>query len=121
MREVEKKLPQLSSLVLYTPDLLKTVTFYSKIGINFTEEKHGSGPTHYSAILGENQFLFEIYPGNKPPRLGFKVKSVKEVIIKCKELGIPPNPIKESKFGKFITIEDPTGRTIEFRQDPTYS
>ncbi|MEK6947749.1 MAG: VOC family protein [Nanoarchaeota archaeon] len=50
---------RLSTIVLYSSDLEKSLSFYSSLGLNFKEEQHG-GPIHYS--FEREGLVFEIYP-----------------------------------------------------------
>ena len=47
-------------LVLRTNKLDDLKAFYSLFGANFVSERHGSGPNHYAARLGD--LVLEIYP-----------------------------------------------------------
>ncbi len=115
-----KESPRLSSLVIYSTDVPKALEYYTSLGINFTEEKHGDGPVHYAAELGEGGVLIEIYPGDKPTRIGFQVDSVDDVVKELGEKEISPDrPTKDSPYGRFTTLKDPDGRTVELRQPPT--
>lgn len=102
--------PRLSSIVLYSKDVNTTLKFYSSLGIDFKQEKHGKGQIHYSAQL-ENGVLIEIYPGNKPPRIGFQVDSVDKII--------PGIQAKDSEYGRFAVLNDPEGRVVELRETPS--
>lgn len=50
----------LSLLVLKARQVPKLRAFYGTLGIEWTEEQHGSGPVHYSGQLGET--VLELYP-----------------------------------------------------------
>lgn len=52
---------QLSLIVLYTKQLLEMKGFYESLGLTFKLEKHGDGPEHYFARLGERLGM-ELYP-----------------------------------------------------------
>ena len=52
--------PTLSLVVLQARDVESAKEFYSRLGLSFIAEQHGTGPRHYSATLG--QLVFEIYP-----------------------------------------------------------
>lgn len=47
-------------LVLRGPDLEQLRVFFEEFGLQFAEEKHGSGPLHYAAQAGSR--VLEIYP-----------------------------------------------------------
>ncbi len=52
---------KLSLIVLYTKQLLEMKGFYESLGLTFKLEKHGDGPEHYYAKLGERLGM-ELYP-----------------------------------------------------------
>lgn len=106
-----------SSLVIYTTNLPASLEFYRALGINFQQEQHGKGPIHYAAQFGN--FLFEIYPGEQPPRIGFTVESVDQSVENLgKQSIIPTTTPKNSTYGKFSTFKDPNNNTIEIREQP---
>ena len=114
-------IPHLGSLVLYTVDLEKTMTFYRLFGLTFVPEQHGSGPLHYSTMLGET--LLEIYPASSNTlstqntvRIGLLTTSIESMLKHCTLS--PERPIKTSPYGRFVTFKDPDGRTIELRERP---
>jgi catechol 2,3-dioxygenase-like lactoylglutathione lyase family enzyme len=88
-------------LVLYSPRLEDCRRFYSELGLNFTTEKHGQGPTHCAAVLGG--VVLEIYSAlpdceTGTLRLGLAVIGA---------AATPPlNP------GRHL-LTDPDGRTVE--------
>lgn len=47
-------------LVLRSSDMEQLRTFFEEFGLRFAEEKHGSGPLHFSAQAGSR--VLEIYP-----------------------------------------------------------
>ncbi|KXP08819.1 VOC family protein [Tsukamurella pseudospumae] len=56
-----RRVPRLSTLVLYVSDVEASAEWYrAALGIQWTRERHGGGPEHVSAQLGE--VLVEIYP-----------------------------------------------------------
>lgn len=52
----------LSLLVLYTEQLDACREFYAALGLRWGEERHGSGPMHYSTTL-PGGLVLELYPG----------------------------------------------------------
>lgn len=98
-------------IVLYCNDINDTKKFYESIGLKFCEEKHGSGPRHYSTKIGD--ILLELYPSKKSDniRLGFSLKSFDEVINKH-------NVIEEFTRGstKVVVIKDPDNRKVEIEK-----
>lgn len=72
---------QLNLLVIRTENIDRLAQFYAQLGIPFQRHKHGKGPYHYAAELGE--VVFEIYPLLKSQptadaslRLGFDVPNL---------------------------------------------
>ena len=53
----------LKRLVIKTQDLETATRFYRLIGFNLTEERHGTGPRHFAAEIG--QTVFEVYPAKR--------------------------------------------------------
>ncbi len=51
---------QLSLVVIRTHQPERVKGFYEALGLQFREEKHGNGPVHFSAGVG--QTVFEVYP-----------------------------------------------------------
>jgi lactoylglutathione lyase len=45
--------PRLALLVLKTWDVPRLRAFYACLGVEFVEERHGSGPLHYAGQLGD--------------------------------------------------------------------
>ncbi|MGZ6005727.1 MAG: VOC family protein [Candidatus Saccharimonadales bacterium] len=110
--------PELNLLVLRSTDLEKSVGFYGLLGLVFDEEKHGNGPIHYSAQLG--QLVLELYPlGKRNPttdtRLGFLVSSVDECLNQLEPDSIV-EPAEDTGRGRLAIVKDPDGHTIELFQ-----
>src|SRR5699024_11866840 len=53
-------------MVIYSEQMEECRSFYSRLGLHFEQEKHGTGPEHYAAVLGDGAVL-EIYPANGKP------------------------------------------------------
>jgi catechol 2,3-dioxygenase-like lactoylglutathione lyase family enzyme len=113
----------LNLVVIASTDLKRSIDFYNAIGIEFTHEKHGNGPEHVSAEI--NGLVFEIYPQeavkglNGPARLGFRVASVDETVVKLGKLGaeIISGPTN-SQWGQRAVLNDPDGHRIEISEAP---
>ncbi|WP_028649210.1 glyoxalase/bleomycin resistance/dioxygenase family protein [Nocardiopsis sp. CNT312] len=56
-------------LVLYSERMEECRAFYSGLGLDFAEERHGRGPRHYAAVLDDGSVL-EIYPATDTRRTG---------------------------------------------------
>lgn len=115
----------LGLVVLRTGNVDMALAFYRAIGLSFVEEKHGSGPVHYSCQVGE--VVLEIYPGSpQEPRdyrssgatmLGFNVASLDAALNKMKLINAPilTTP-KTSSWGRRAVVQDPDGRAIELNE-----
>lgn len=55
---------RLTLLVLYSPQLDECRRFYQNLGLAFAVERHGQGPEHYAAVLGDDA-VFELYPARE--------------------------------------------------------
>lgn len=100
----------LSLLVLRCANIEKSKLFYEKIGLKFEEEKHNSGPVHYSSE--NNSFIIELYPSKKAEndnvRLGFEIGNIVDVKTKL-EIA---EELKYNNRNIWVAI-DPDGRKIE--------
>lgn len=47
----DDQITALNLVVLRSPDIERSVEFYSRLGLHFSPHKHGKGPEHYSAEL----------------------------------------------------------------------
>jgi lactoylglutathione lyase len=112
----------LTLLVLKTHDQTSLRDFYSRLGIAFTEEKHGDGPLHLAARLSD--LVLEIYPlpadagpMDMTTRLGFGVPELDEKIHHLKAAGttVVSRP-KATECGYRAVVRDPDGRTVELTQ-----
>jgi predicted enzyme related to lactoylglutathione lyase len=112
----------LSLLVLKTQQMERLLSFYSSLGIELTEEKHGNGPAHYAGRIGDA--VIEVYPLSKkdlPPdvtmRLGFTVEKLERVMHSLKAIGttIITEP-QATKWGVRAEVQDPDGRAVELYQ-----
>jgi len=119
------KTPAVSLIVLRTAKMESTLAFYCALGLEFAEERHGSGPLHFSSEV--NGTVVEVYPGaegSAPPRqsggatmLGFRVGSVDTTVTSLQQLGaqVVSTP-KNSDFGRRAVVSDFDGRAIEITQ-----
>ena len=64
--------PAPNLLVLRAADLAASRRFYEALGLEFVVERHGKGPEHLAASLGE--FVFELYPDGHSVELREGVK-----------------------------------------------
>ena len=102
-----------------------SLAFYRALGLQFVEERHGTGPVHYSTRVGST--VLEIYPGeNATPldrissgatMLGFGVTSLDSAVAAVQTLGsqIVTSP-RDSTWGRRAVVLDPDGRAIEISE-----
>lgn len=48
-------------LVIYTERIDECRDFYARLGLDFARERHGTGPEHFAATLGDGTVV-ELYP-----------------------------------------------------------
>ena len=111
----------LNLVVLRCRDIDRAMAFYSKLGMRFTKERHGTGPEHYSAEL--KGIVFELYPQTDSgpstlgTRIGFAVESVDEATKALVDYpGLVISPAKDSAWGRRVVVADPDGHRIELLQ-----
>ncbi len=113
---------QLSLVVIRTHQPERVKGFYEALGLQFREEKHGRGPIHFSARVG--QTVFEVYPLPKSvepvdatTRLGFTIEQLDETIRRMKAAGVPitAEP-QQTEWGYGAVVKDPDGRSVELNQ-----
>ena len=108
--------PRIQLLVLRSKALTQTVDFYSSLGIQFTEERHGNGPLHYSANL--SGLLLEVYPAKDEEhaecatRLGLTIRR-SELPNALQDL-----EFRETAWGRQATLQDPDGRSVDLMLEP---
>ena len=113
--------PQLQLVVIYSTQLETIRAFYELLGMTFARERHGRGPEHFAAQLGE--LVFEIYPAptDDPPansvRLGFAVASLDRLVETLVEAGgkLISEPL-DSPWGRRAVVADPEGRRLELME-----
>jgi catechol 2,3-dioxygenase-like lactoylglutathione lyase family enzyme len=112
----------LNLVVLRTADLDRAAAFYTRLGLQFSKHRHGTGPEHFSAELSGGG-VFELYPigtdgtSSLGTRIGFRVPSVDAAISALSDY---PNavmsPAKDSEWGRRAVIADPDGHRVELLQ-----
>jgi len=109
--------PVLKMLVLKTADLERLREFYALFGFELAEEKHGNGPRHYSAPMGDG--VLELYPlpegaaADLTSRFGFAVSDLRNVVESVRSLTEMVIEPKLTEWGLRAVVRDPDGRTIE--------
>lgn len=114
--------PFVNLIVLRSEDIDRAAQFYQSMGLLFTKHRHGNGPEHYSAEVGE--VVFEIYPlGTHVPttsaRIGFSVDDVDLVTEMLLNFG--GNVIsaqKNSEWGRRAVVKDLDGHSVELITPP---
>jgi catechol 2,3-dioxygenase-like lactoylglutathione lyase family enzyme len=111
----------LNLLVLRCRDVEVTRRFYEKLGLGFTEERHGAGPRHYA--WEKDGVVLELYPttaGQSPDniRLGFSTPLLADVFGAIRhdaEVTVlkPPYTTADRLI---VLLQDPDGRKVEISQ-----
>jgi len=112
----------LNLVVLRSPDMPRLVAFYSRLGLQFTQHRHGSGPEHWSAELPGGG-VFELYPLSSDSastlgtRIGFRVPSVDAALAALSEYPTAVvTPARDSEWGRRAVVADPDGHRVELIQ-----
>jgi len=110
-------------VVLRSPDLARAAAFYSRLGLQFSLHRHGSGPEHYSAELSGG--VFELYPlsaggaSTLGTRIGFRVPSVDAALTALSDYsGAIVTPARDSEWGRRAVVVDPDGHRVELIEEP---
>jgi lactoylglutathione lyase len=115
-------MPILNLLVIRAQQPEKLAAFYSKLGLTFHEEQHGSGPKHFCS--SQNGVVFEIYPlknpaeGTQNTRIGFLVDSIDNIINTLEDktrILVPPTNTDKTRLGttRYAVLIDPEGHKVE--------
>jgi catechol 2,3-dioxygenase-like lactoylglutathione lyase family enzyme len=114
------KVPALTLIVLRCADLEQARKFYEALGLALVTEKHGAGPVHYSARVGDT--VLELYPQRgaetRGLRLGFQVSDLAAALRLIERTGgkvVRAEPAPDAS----AIVEDPDGHTIELSQPPS--
>lgn len=108
----------LSLVVIRAQDIDRLASFYSALGFRFAKHRHGKGPEHLRATIGET--VFEIYPSNganestASTRLGFSVPSLTTALGQLRGLNatVLAEP-SETEFGLRAVVKDFEGHKVE--------
>ncbi|MBW4462814.1 MAG: VOC family protein [Nodosilinea sp. WJT8-NPBG4] len=114
----------LSLIVIRATDIEALLAFYHALGITLVQEKHGSSPVHYSCDFGG--LVLELYPSKANSSqesnthtimLGFNVASLDSTLAELLKLGVKPKSTpKESAWGYWVNVVDPSGRTVQINE-----
>jgi lactoylglutathione lyase len=111
--------PRLNLIVIRGEEPDRLVQFYEAVGLRFIMEKHGRGPKHYAAVIGD--IVLEIYPSRSAAdhttgaRLGFRVDSVRGVIEGLRDQGLLNVHGHDHSAGRAI-LKDPAGHVVELAE-----
>jgi lactoylglutathione lyase len=107
--------PGLTLVVLRCADLERSKEFYETLTLSLNPEHHGSGPSHYSARLGET--VLELYPAGATPgapiRLGVAVPDLRRVVGALRVLGDFVITFDSDHSPLRALVRDPDGNKIE--------
>lgn len=108
---------KLNLLVLKTHHLDRLKEFYSALGVSFVEERHGDGPLHLAARVGE--VVIELYPlqngeADSTTRLGFAVPDL-DAVLERLGAAVVSGPAMTA-WGRRAVVKDPDGRKVEVVQ-----
>ncbi len=111
----------LNLVVLRSPDIVRAAAFYSRLGLQFSQHRHGRGPEHFAAELSGS--VFELYPvaPNGPStlgtRVGFRVPSVDAALTALADYpSAVVTPPVDSEWGRRAVVADPDGHRVELLQ-----
>jgi predicted enzyme related to lactoylglutathione lyase len=111
----------LNLVVLRSPDITRAAAFYSRLGLQFRQHRHGSGPEHFAAELPGGG-VFELYPlsngaSTLGTRIGFRVPSVDDTVAALSDY---PSAVitapRDSEWGRRAVVADPDGHRVELVQ-----
>jgi lactoylglutathione lyase len=111
----------LNLVVLRSSDIVRAAAFYARLGLRFSQHRHGSGPEHFTAELPGG--VFELYPLSSDghstlgTRIGFRVPSVDAVLATLSDYpGAVVTPARDSEWGRRAVVADPDGHRVELLQ-----
>ncbi len=111
----------LNLIVIRSLEPSRTLNFYQKLGMNFQQEQHGSGPVHWAADL--DGIVLEIYPAKSAnevdaaTQLGFDVNDAVSVLDALRLSNIEiVSDLKQTTWGLRAIVRDSDGRSVELVQ-----
>ena len=111
----------LNLVVLRSTDPARAVAFYARLGLEFRQHRHGSGPEHFAAELPGGS-VFELYPvsggaSTLGTRVGFRVPSVDQAVAALSDYtGAVVSAPRDSEWGRRAVVTDPDGHKVELVQ-----
>ena len=113
-------MPTPNLLVLFSPEIEATRSFYERLGLKFVRERHGTGPEHFACDV--DGFVLEIYPqrDDQPSgtvRLGFSVDSVDDIDadLRLDGVSIISEPA-DRPWGRSMIVADPDGNRVHLTE-----
>src|SRR5690349_9833084 len=110
---------RLNLVVLRSSDIVRAAAFYSCLGLQFSQHRHGNGPSHYACELPGGG-VFELYPlsadgkSTLGTRVGFCVPSLDAALAALKDhADAVIAPATDSEWGRRAVVADPDGHRIE--------
>ncbi len=119
---------EVSSIVLFAADAVRTASFYRALGVPLEAEDHGDGPEHLAADLNGVHFAVFQAPDDTASRAavwrragsdfpGFYVESLDDAVKALRSLGAGIRTAHEERpWGCRAIAEDPDGRAVEINQ-----
>lgn len=111
----------LNLVALRSLDPARAATFYTRLGLQFSKHRHGSGPEHFAAELPGG--VFELYPlsshgtSTLGTRIGFRVPSVDDALSALRDYpAAVVTPARDSEWGRRAVVADPDGHRVELLQ-----
>jgi hypothetical protein len=101
--------------------MTRAAAFYSRLGLEFSQHRHGTGAEHFAAEMAG--CVFELYPLAKDgrttlgTRIGFRVPSVDAVVAALADFpGAVVAAAADSAWGRRAVLADPDGHRVEILQ-----
>ena len=111
----------LNLVVLRSADITRAAAFYTRLGLQFSRHRHGTGPEHCAAELPGG--VFELYPlapdglSTLGTRIGFRVPSVDAALAALSDYpGAVISHAKDSEWGRRAVVADPDGHRVDLLQ-----
>ena len=109
-------------VTFFARDIERTADVYRLLGLDFTSERHGTGPVHLACV--SEKLVLEIYPGEDVASpgvmVGLDVANLDQVRTKVLEAGVPLSRDIDVVAGmRRMIVKDPEGRKIFIRDDKT--
>ena len=109
---------KLSLLVLKTHQLERLKDFYTAVGISFAKEKHGDGPLHLAARIGDVVIEFHPLDAEPGPANPFTrtAKGARSLKVLAKLGAAVVSGPRVTEWGRRAVVKAPDGRKVEVVQ-----